>query len=79
MYQFATVMGILIANLLGKPLGTPGFGWRVLLGLAVLPSVIQLAAAGWLVPAPAPFLPLPPSPLFSPHHLCLYDAMCDVM
>ncbi len=52
MYQFATVIGILIANLLGKPLGQPSPYWRLLLALALLPSILQLAAAGWMVRRP---------------------------
>src|SRR4051794_28858724 len=41
MNQLAIVVGILIANVLGRPLGgSPQ--WRVLLALCVLPAVLQL-------------------------------------
>lgn len=39
--QFSTVIGILVAVVLGKPLGVSGL-WRFLLGFVVLPATVQI-------------------------------------
>jgi SP family facilitated glucose transporter-like MFS transporter 3 len=51
MNQFSMVVGILVANLLGKPLG--GFeSWRYLLGLCLFPALIQTILAATLLESP---------------------------
>mmetsp|Transcript_21462 Transcript_21462/g.31920 ORF Transcript_21462/g.31920 Transcript_21462/m.31920 type:complete len:618 (-) Transcript_21462:94-1947(-) len=49
--QFAMVIGILLANLLGKPLGTDE-GWRFLLGIGAIFSVIQVMMSVFMVESP---------------------------
>jgi len=51
MNQFSMVIGILIANLLGKPLGGADH-WRYLLGLAILPALIQILLSAALMESP---------------------------
>lgn len=52
MHQFLMVIGILIANLLGKPMGTDTM-WHHLLGtITVLPALIQLLAGPLLPESP---------------------------
>ena len=67
MNQFAIVIGILVANLLGRVLGgaaepaadgTPAAGgdeaqqWRYLLGVVVFPSLLQLVLSSFLLESP---------------------------
>jgi MFS family permease len=47
----AQVIGILIANLLGKPLGG-AHSWRYLLGLCLIPSLLQMVMAATLLESP---------------------------
>ena len=51
MNQFSMVVGILIANLVGKPLGTPE-EWRYLLGLCLIPALLQMAMSSTLLESP---------------------------
>ena len=51
MNQFAMVIGILVANLLGKPLGGE-HEWRYLLGLCVVPALLQIIMAPALLESP---------------------------
>jgi len=51
MNQFAMVIGILVANLLGKPLGT-AHTWRYLLGLCLVPALLQIIMAATLLESP---------------------------
>ena len=51
MNQFATVIGILVAVVLGKPLGTIDT-WRYLLGVPVVPAILQLALSPVLLESP---------------------------
>jgi len=49
--QFAMVLGILIANVLGRPLGTDP-AWRVLLGVGALFSTLQVLLGVCIVESP---------------------------
>lgn len=51
LYQFVMVIGILVANLLGKPLGTAA-SWRYLLGITAGPAALQLAMSPFLCESP---------------------------
>ena len=51
MNQFAMVIGILVANLLGKPLGGT-HSWRYLLGLGLIPALLQIVMAATLLESP---------------------------
>ncbi len=51
-FQFATVVGILIANLLGKPWGYSDPGWRWLVSVTVIPSLLQLCCWPFLLESP---------------------------
>jgi SP family facilitated glucose transporter-like MFS transporter 3 len=51
MNQFAMVIGILIANILGNPLGTVDT-WRYLLGLVLLPALFQIFLSPFLLESP---------------------------
>ena len=51
MNQFAMVIGILIANLLGKPMGGHS-SWRYLLGLTLIPSLLQIILSAALLESP---------------------------
>lgn len=54
MNQFFMVVGILVANLLGKPLGSnpSGFEWRYLLGLCLAPAMLQTLMSATLLESP---------------------------
>jgi len=51
LYQLLVVIGIFLANLLGKPLGTEST-WRYLLGMVLAPAFIQLVCAPLLPESP---------------------------
>eukprot|EP00823_Brevimastigomonas_motovehiculus_P000314 TRINITY_DN10404_c0_g1_i1.p1 TRINITY_DN10404_c0_g1~~TRINITY_DN10404_c0_g1_i1.p1 ORF type:complete len:630 (-),score=97.86 TRINITY_DN10404_c0_g1_i1:61-1950(-) len=50
-YQLALVIGILISNLLGRPLGQPVW-WRFLLALIIIPAFIQIILSPFLCESP---------------------------
>lgn len=52
MNQFSQVVGILIANLLGRPLGGDEESWRYLLGLCLVPALLQTIMAAALLESP---------------------------
>ena len=53
MNQFSIVIGILVANVLGKPLGIGNDErWRYLLGIVLAPSLLQLMLASVLLESP---------------------------
>lgn len=55
--QFATVVGILVSNLVGFPLAKPEpWAWRAMLGLAAVPPALQLLAAPFLYESPRWYL-----------------------
>lgn len=49
--QFACVVGILLAQVLGQPLGGPG-EWRLLLGIGAIFATAQIALSAWVVESP---------------------------
>jgi SP family facilitated glucose transporter-like MFS transporter 3 len=51
MNQFSMVIGILIANILGKPLGGEQ-EWRYLLGLVLIPALLQIILSPVLLESP---------------------------
>lgn len=51
LYQFTMVIGILLSNILGAPMGTPSM-WRFLLALTIGPALLQLLLAPFLLESP---------------------------
>ena len=51
MNQFATVIGILVAVVVGRPMGTAE-EWRYLVGLVLLPSMLQIVMSASLLESP---------------------------
>lgn len=51
MNQFSIVVGILVANLLGKPLAS-GLLWRILVGMSIVPCIVQLMLSPWMLESP---------------------------
>ena len=51
MNQFATVIGILAAVVMGRPMGTPE-QWRYLIGLILVPSMLQIVMSASLLESP---------------------------
>ena len=51
MNQFATVIGILLAVVMGRPMGTPD-QWRYLIGLVLVPSMLQIVMSASLLESP---------------------------
>ena len=51
MNQFATVIGILVAVVMGRPLGTDD-DWRYLIGLVLVPSMLQIVMSASLLESP---------------------------
>ena len=51
MNQFATVIGILLAVVMGRPMGTPD-EWRYLIGLVLVPSMLQIVMSASLLESP---------------------------
>ena len=51
MNQFATVIGILVAVVIGRPLGTAE-QWRYLVGLVLLPSMLQIIMSASMLESP---------------------------
>lgn len=55
--QFATVVGILVSNLVGFPLAkSESWAWRVMLGIAAVPPALQLLTAPFLYESPRWYL-----------------------